>query len=137
MKPGSNTPWGVADYVKQIARGISWVSTPSHGGFLIGSGAAKTYLTEQARKHGAVFGSYLAFEEDCDAAIVLYEHPELFDVLGLKNDPEYTPWHSLSFWNAGYLIERGIDPEPKAFEQFQQRKAERAASVSNGQKVSI
>lgn len=29
------TPWGSSDYQKQIAKGITRVSTPRHGGFYL------------------------------------------------------------------------------------------------------
>ena len=41
-------PWGHIDYIKNIERGISWVSTPSHGGFRVSHGWAKQNLTQKA-----------------------------------------------------------------------------------------
>lgn len=34
-KIGTNTPWGLVDYVTKMAEGIWSVTTPSHGGFLL------------------------------------------------------------------------------------------------------
>lgn len=101
-----STPWGHADYQYIIAHGVAWVNTPSHGGFAIGVDIAQTYLTQAARSRGTMMGSYLFYEEDCDATIVLYEHPELFALLNFTG--EDTLLESLSYWNADYLLERGL-----------------------------
>ena len=103
------TPWGRADMQQVVERGVAWVNTPGHGGFLSGRGIAKTYLSEAARKRGMSFGAYLAYEEDCDAAIVLYEHPELFPLLGMGGYDELLA--SLTYWQESYLRERGIEPD--------------------------
>ena len=81
------TPWGTSDHTIRLARGVVWVSTPSHGGFLFTREAAHKYLTEEARLAAETFGCFgygtgrYAFEEDCKYAIVLFEHPEYDAVL--------------------------------------------------------
>jgi hypothetical protein len=111
------TPWGKSDSETKFARGVTWVGTPGHGGFMISKGVAKSYLTEAAQKRGFSFGGYLAYEEDCDYALVSFEHPELFPEL----KPE-TVFHSLSAWSADYLIERGITPEPEGYAFYLENK---------------
>lgn len=61
-----NTPWGRADYTKQLAPGIWTVGTPSHGGMWI---APELYATmpESIRETRHSHGGW--FEEDCDWAI--------------------------------------------------------------------
>lgn len=56
--------------------GVHSVSTPGHGGVLVGKAIARKHLSPQAQKIGKAFGGFLAFEEDCDWAAVGYEHPE-------------------------------------------------------------
>jgi len=70
------SPWGKVDNEVKFARGLIWVETASHGGFLVGLGFADRFLTGAARARGKQWGSYLAYEEDCDCLIVLYELPE-------------------------------------------------------------
>lgn len=35
MNDSMSTPWGVADYRKDVIEGITFYSTPSHGGFFL------------------------------------------------------------------------------------------------------
>lgn len=37
---GPNTPWGKADSVTEIIRGVRWVATPGHGGLGVARGVA-------------------------------------------------------------------------------------------------
>lgn len=69
------TPWGRSDFTYAGPQGVYSVSTPGHGGVLVGR-VAQRDLSPQARKIGKPFGNFLAFEEDCDWAAVGYEHPE-------------------------------------------------------------
>lgn len=70
------TPWGRADYVKHIQKGVLWVGTPSHGGLLVSKSVAKKSLTPQARMCGWRWGDYYAYEEDCEYAVAFLERPE-------------------------------------------------------------
>ena len=112
-----NTPWGQSDYQRTIQRGLHWVSTPSHGGFMVSRGLAENLLTRAAISEGEHFGDYLAFEEDCDAAIVLYELPQTREGFSHVSDAELL--ESLSYWHIPYLVARGIMPNP---EQVAKRK---------------
>jgi uncharacterized protein DUF7007 len=43
-----NTPWGKSDSKITLTRGISFVTTPSHGGFAVTPNAALEYLSTSA-----------------------------------------------------------------------------------------
>lgn len=131
------TPWGESDEVIILARGVVWANTPSHGGFLFTSDAAKRYLTPEAIQAAEVYrfgnltnkGGRFAFEEDCKAAIVMHEHPEYGVKLGIPsaNDAEafkQSALETISAWDADYLLARGLTPEPKAYAFYLQRKEE-------------
>lgn len=73
------TPWGTADRVTELADGVYSVSTPSHGGIMVRLDVAERDLSEQARGcsiYGGRFGDFLCYEEDCEWAFPMYEHPE-------------------------------------------------------------
>lgn len=74
-----NTPWGKADHVESPVRGVHFVSTPSHGGIMVSKELAERVLSDKARSlnvYGGIYNGYYCFEEDCEWALVLYEHPE-------------------------------------------------------------
>lgn len=117
------TQWGKADDVKPLAEGTYFVQTPSHGGVMMGKTVAQRHLTAPARAVGKLWANnWLTFEEDCELAVVIYEHPEWFlniftkspDTAQLRADA----FVSLSRWNADYLLARGLIPEPKAYAQY-------------------
>ncbi len=68
---GTWTPWGQADYTKQIARGIVSYSTPGHGGIHVSP-------TKQAKMPEALRIESGWYEEDCDWALVALAFPEYF-----------------------------------------------------------
>jgi hypothetical protein len=107
------TPWGVSDYEKKFERGLTWVGTPSHGGFLVGKAYARKHLTPAAVAEGQPFGQYLAYEEDCDAAIVLYELPQTREGFSDVTDADLV--ESLSRWHPKYLAARGIAATAEPF----------------------
>jgi hypothetical protein len=107
------TPWGNSDSEKRYERGLTWVGTPSHGGFLIGKAYARKHLTPAAIAEGQPFGQYLAFEEDCDAAIVLYELPATRE--GFSNVTDEDLFLSLSRWHPAYLTARNIPATAEPF----------------------
>ena len=71
------TPWGRSDTVDRPCDGVYAVTTPSHGGFLVDKAWAAANLTAAAQAEGESFGEFLAFEEDCGWAFLVFEHPEL------------------------------------------------------------
>lgn len=77
MRQHTNTPWGIADYVKDVAGDgtVLIVSTSSHGGIGVHtSRAMPAYFRSQA----LTSGEWLWFEEDCDWAIAALSFPDLF-----------------------------------------------------------
>lgn len=87
LKAGDGTPWGRADYVKEIAPGLVLVGTPSHGGFWLAPERLAAMPAELAaivpfveRSVGRVAGPHAGrwYEEDCDAALVVLAFPECF-----------------------------------------------------------
>jgi hypothetical protein len=122
-----NSPWGKVDSVQRIARGLSFVGTPSHGGFMVADGFARKYLSSAALLRGERFGNYYAFEEDCDTFIILLEIPSSRQ--GTVTD-EAKIIEGLSRWHLDYLRERGIAPDAdgaKWFEENRKQDAMRAA----------
>lgn len=88
------TPWGRADQVTKIETGVSWVSTPSHGGLMVALGAARKYLTPKAIEFGQQCGGYVAFEEDCAYAVALFQMPAW---------KRFLDKHSLAEWECSVL----------------------------------
>ena len=70
------TPWGTAQQIDTIAEGITWVSTASHGGFIIT--AERRAAMPRSLREFATFAGGNAYEEDCDAAIVIAAFPQHF-----------------------------------------------------------
>lgn len=70
------TPWGKAQDIDTIAEGITWVSTASHGGFIIT--AERRAAMPKSLREFSTFAGGNAYEEDCDAAIVIAAFPEHF-----------------------------------------------------------
>ena len=70
------TPWGEAQDIDTIADGITWVSTASHGGFIIS--AERRAAMPKSLREFETFAGGNNYEEDCDAAIVIAAFPEHF-----------------------------------------------------------
>lgn len=68
--------WGQVDQVTTIAPGIEFVSTPSHGGFLLDA-TAKAAMPEPYKAFKPFAGGR-SYEEDCDAALIPCAFPALF-----------------------------------------------------------
>ena len=112
----TNTPWGKSQTAHKIERGLTFHSTSGHGGFLVSKGYAKKHLSEAAQKRGVSYGGYLAYEEDCLASIITFEIPKSADIFGTQaHDYGFA---SLSHWNADYLLERGIEPDPTHYSKW-------------------
>ena len=72
----------------------------------MGKAYARKHLTPAAIAEGEPFGQYIAYEEDCDAAIVLYELPATREGFSHVSDAELI--ERLSRWHPKYLAARGI-----------------------------
>jgi hypothetical protein len=61
------TPWGQADRVQEVGPGVTFVTTPSHGGFHLD--AARNARVPRAWRDATWSGQGLRgwYEEDCDA----------------------------------------------------------------------
>jgi hypothetical protein len=75
QKPRSS-PWGQVDSAHQDAPGIWWVSTPSHGGFILSG--ARVAAMPAVLKAARGYGGPNAFEEDSEWALVVCSFPEEF-----------------------------------------------------------
>ena len=104
------TPWGSSDYQKQIAKGITRVSTPRHGGFYLSK--------ERWAELMSIFPQFVSFagngwlEEDVDWAVLYAAWPELFseDFYAEVNFPQalQSPQRYVKGIPAGYWTgERG------------------------------
>lgn len=88
----SQTPWGRPDSEEAFPHGIFFVSTPSHGGFLVPKAYADTHFSEYHLTAAnsccnlrMVPRGYYAFEEDCAALAVVCEVPEAKGDLSLED----------------------------------------------------
>lgn len=70
------TPWGPSDTEETVADGIVFYTTPGHGGFLL-SQDRRDDMPEAIRSFQTFAGGNW-YEEDCDAALVVYSFPLLF-----------------------------------------------------------
>lgn len=73
-----DTPWGPAQEVTEIAPGITFYSTASHGGFYLSlerNAKVPKKVQQQTFLQQGLAGWY---EEDCDAEIVIQTFPEYF-----------------------------------------------------------
>ena len=71
-----STPWGRADSQRQIAPGITWYSTPSHGGFYLHRD--RIAAMPAVYRDRPTFAGPGWYEEDCDWCLVALSFPDLF-----------------------------------------------------------
>ncbi len=98
-------PWGEADCEEAVAPGVYWVGTAGHGGILVEKSRARELLSERAIKIGRSWGLYLAYEEDCDAYAVYYEHPEYCTWMKAEEMKKLAE-ENLHRWNPAYFNPR-------------------------------
>ena len=133
-----DSPWGAVQHQHSYCRGVTGVSTASHGGIAVADGFAHKNLSEAARSRaGFHYSGYYWYEEDCDWAIPIFELPHLWEeafrwMPNPNNAEEHRKYlhKSLSRWNADYLIASGIEPDPDYYAEYLQMKerwAERGA----------
>lgn len=109
-KHGQNlggSPWGRVQTKYTVARGIHWISTPSHGGWIISKGLARRLLPEWARARASDrMTGYLAYEEDCLYSVfefcTLIKVPSLLDTYYARQNLGGVPhWQRLAdLWHA-------------------------------------
>lgn len=112
------SPWGTVQSEDKVTRGVTCVDTAGHGGFLVSKGYAQKHLSIAAQKRGEEWHGYYAYEEDCLASIIYLELPETRKILNNPNLPDSHFIERLSLYNADYLIEVGITPEPVAYARY-------------------
>ena len=83
--PNRDTPWGMSDLATQIAPGIIFYSTPSHGGFHLSADRLKVFSSGTLAWTWQGLGVQGWFEEDCDAALVVTTFPYLFTPAEVNN----------------------------------------------------
>lgn len=76
-----STPWGMADGRREVANGITWYFTPSHGGIHL-SGQRATEIKAKAPKLKTFADGRECrwFEEDIDFVFVILAFPECFSM---------------------------------------------------------
>ena len=81
---GSDTPWGRAQDVREVADGITLVTTAGHGGLYVTRpmpADARAYAAAWSHGWGARW-----YEEDCAVGFVIAEYPHAFAALGWTID---------------------------------------------------
>ena len=120
QKRPSYSPWGQIDHIERYAEGIFQVSTPGHGGLMIRKSVGNKLLSLPARKRAIDYRGWYAYEEDCDWAIAGFE---LWDQgIRLPRTTREDMIKTLSSWNADYLEEIGVKPDPESYKFYQKRK---------------
>ncbi len=74
-----STPWGPAEAVHKIARGITFYMTAGHGGFLLSPSRNAKIPQELKEKTWLKCGLKGWYEEDCDANLVITTFPQYFE----------------------------------------------------------
>lgn len=76
-----HTPWGYADHVVPIARGIAYVNTPSHGGFWLEHQRLVQVPIDQRMARWGRTRTPLSpwFEHDCDWCFAVLAHEDAFN----------------------------------------------------------
>lgn len=87
-----NTPWGMSDSTKQIADGIIWCETPSHGGIWL----SPARMAEMPTHYKVCsFTNDNWFEEDCSMAAVVLAFPQFFTTDNVRQaQAMYNSMHS-------------------------------------------
>lgn len=127
-----SSPWGHVDQSEQLAPGIYWVSTPSHGGLMISWRFLRDRLSQAAADKGDMYDGgpqhlYKCYEEDSHYAVALYEMQDLWPAMWPSESGKAVDarlYKLLSRWHPDYLRQRGI--EPLSEEEAQWRELQQA-----------
>lgn len=101
-----NSPWGKVDVETKIQEGVYFVSSSSHGGFMV---HRSINLSEAAKNEADVHGNYYCFEEDSLANIVVQE----LNIQGKANSEDVK--RALCFWLPRYVKDSGNESWLKEF----------------------
>jgi len=90
-----NGPWGQVQTCMEYCRGLKFVTTASHGGYLVSRVFARKNLSVAAQKLGKEAGNYLAYEEDVLAMVVDIELYDMIKPNRSKEDilADFVKWH--------------------------------------------
>ena len=140
-----NSPWGGIQHSNVIAPGCKEVGTAGHGGVMVTIAFAEKHLSEAARKRAWDWGTgtdrRLCYEEDCQAAIPLWELINKPNTRFYENayrnhtgnltfeERKQSLLVSLSGWNADYLLEIGVTPDPEAYARWKAMRDEEKMRV--------
>ncbi len=84
-----NTPWGKAQHIKNIERGVRFVSTAGHGGIMVSKGLAEKKMPASVLRNGIPYGGYYGFEEDIDWRLVVLCLPNICPALGIESYDDF------------------------------------------------
>jgi hypothetical protein len=133
------TPWGKAQNSLCHLRGVSTVSTSSHGGMMITRTFAHKYLSKQAIELGERYQNHLCYEEDVAYLIPLFDLREHrsqlmadFPFWKGKTSLEIEQYliEQLSGTFPEYLQSQGVEPSGEAYESYKMRKIADAARAN-------
>jgi hypothetical protein len=112
------TPWGASQTITKIEEGLLSVTTASHGGFLVSRKWAENNLTPEAIEEGEAFGLFLAYEEDCAWAVIAFEYPGAMIPVTGNVVPLPRLIDVLSSGRGYYLIEKGVHPNKRIYNDW-------------------
>lgn len=101
MKPGAATPWGPAQHVEDVGRGVVFASTAGHGGYFVPAGLLARIPKAEREYARSWSGSERWYEEDCCALSVVLAFPELFPDVTAAQRVDYRA-----------TLDRYMQPEP-------------------------
>lgn len=121
------TAWGRAVNSSMLGYGVRVVRTKDGGGFVFGEGNARKLLSSAAITRAEPYGRYLCYSFAGERWVIpLFEMPAHWTVmLPRVADPRAKLIQTLSRHHADYLLDRGIEPEPKALALWKRDQAYR------------
>jgi len=142
MKRTIHTPWGPSQTIREDRPGITWISTASHGGYMLDD--ARLGAFRQRFPDFAPYAGFPWFEEDQDAAAVVLAFPDEFTDEQIRDacrtarysarpfnfggGPQRFPgWESVVAWLDGDQIGCNVQQRANAFELLQAGMYERGS----------
>jgi len=102
---GMDSPWSRIDSVSPVGPGVVFVSTPSHGGYIVSDSVLES-MPAAIRESGTFCGVAGCFEEDCEWVKVYAAFPDLFP------DRAGPAASALAARFYPFLIDAGLIPAP-------------------------
>lgn len=128
---GRHSPWGQVQHSNKVVRGITIVSTASHGGLMATEKAAQQWFSPAALANAMRIPGYYCWEEDCQIDIAIYDAKSLWErfcsvLPGLTSKPMDEMLakikRSISGWYPDYLLAKGETPDPETYAIYKARK---------------